>query len=774
MVYRRYIPLLCLVLLMVTFPVAAQESPAIQLEVQPFFNGTFRPGSWLPMRVTATNNGHDVVGSVSVQIGSTYEVPLDLPQGARKSVTIYTRPTSTFRPTATVRMMVNGAEAAKTEVQLLSVGNTTRLIGVLTTEPLVVPLPAKSGLRYEAITLQAADLPERGEGLSTFDVLVIDGAPFGEIQPQQQKALIDWVMAGGKLLIGGDRLQATLQQLPEALRIASIGEPIDDASSRPTDTPIPGVALTPVGGARVIDTVDEHTTAVQQNLGKGQIALIGFSLSDSQLVKLPADDSFFWQQAITLTTPSPNMPPEFSSDQMRAEQLAFALSQLPTLAMPPLGLLAGMLMVYVLIVGPGSYVVLRRLDRQAWGWLAIPVATIIFSAGAYGYALRLRGNDIILNQINIVEPLGGRMLVQTFGGVFSPHTQTYAVRSDTDILFRPLTNSLMGGMPIASSSGSHYQQTPATIRDLSVAQWSMSSFAADSMIDGAPLEANLALADNVLRGEVHNTGSSKISGLALVQFTRVAQIGDLQPGERRTVEMNLTGGTPSIWDASLASRILQGQQNSGNRSNVATSEITMREAVLNAIFSSPFGPGVPSQPTLVGWLEEAPITLNLDQERVQHQQLTLLTMTVDPIYPAGQQVSLPRGWLMPSIEASSNNGGPCTTSSGIGWYADTGVLTTTLQLPAELHDLQPDNVAVYGQTDGPDPKGLKLSIYDWIERDWIDIEDMAFTGKAKELDQPARFHGPNGTFQFRTDLTEIGMQGFGCMSLDLSIEGTQP
>jgi hypothetical protein len=41
------------------------------------------------------------------------------------------------------------------------------------------------------------------------------------------------------------------------------------------------------------------------------------------------------------------------------------------------------------------------------------------------------------------------------------------------------------------------------------------------------------------------------------------------------------------------------------------------------------------------------------------------------------------------------------------------------------------------------------------------------------LDQPARFKGPDGTFQLRTDLSDAG-NSFGCMGVDLSIEGTQP
>lgn len=776
--YRRCTPLLCALLLLIAWPVAAQEAPSIRLDAQPFFGGTFRSGVWLPFHITVANDGRDVEAVVRVQTGAIYETALDLPHGAHKSITIYARPTSTFRPTATVRVLVNDVEAAKVEIPLVAVSTSTRLIGVLSPGTFSVPLPAKGGLRYEAVTLQPSDLPERSEGLMLFDALVIDGAPLESIQPSQQQALADWVMAGGQVLVGGDQIAATLQKLPESLKIATTTNITRETA--PTilteqSKTIPMTLLRPLEGARVLDQVDGNVVAVQHTIGKGTASIVGFSLTAPQLANLPSGAPLFWSKVVQLPVFQPNMPPEFSNSDFRTEQLGYALMQLPTLAMPPLGTLGGLLLTYLLIVGPGMYLVLRRFDRQAWGWIAIPAATLLFSIGVYGYALQLRGNDIIVNQISIVEPLGERMLVQTLGGIFSPHTQTYTVNSTSDVLFRPISTAFMGGAPAAANRNStSYRQTPASIRELAVAQWSMSSFIADQIIDGSPLAARFSVSDEMLHGEVHNTGTTAITGLALVQYTRVEHIGDLQPGERRSVEMKLGGGAPSVWDSSLAWRILSRQGNAKPRPDVPTPEVAMQESVLNAVLSSPFGASVPQKPTLLGWMEQPPASISIDPGRAQYQQLSLITMTIEPTYPANAHVTLPRGWLAPSIEASSRNGGPCMTSSGLGWYTDTGVMTTTLQLPAKLQRLQLDNVTLFGQIDGPNGDDIKVSAYDWAEREWVPLEDMNFAGGSKELEEPARFLGPDGSFQFSTDLSDMRRQEFGCMSLDLRIEGTLP
>ncbi len=783
---RRCSPLLCVVLLLaLVWPAAAaQDAPVLRLEAQPMGDGTFRAGSWLPIKVTVANDGRDVQALVSVQTGSTYEALLDLPGGAHKSVTIYTRPTSGFRATAVVRAHVNGTEIAKLDLPLQSVSATTRVFGVLSAQPLTVPLPTKRGLRFQAVTLAPNDMPERVEGLSLFDVLLIDGAPLGTLAPQQGEALTNWVLGGGQLLIGGDQLAATLAQLPEPLRVAAANGAARDVKPTivaPLDVTLAATPFQPAPGARVLDGAGTDIVAAQQGIGKGRVTVVGFPMSAPQLAQLPPEAAF-WDRVAKIRTLPANMPPESLSSDTRTEQLSYALAQLPTLALPPLGLLAGLLGAYLLIIGPGLFLVLRRWDRQAWAWVAIPGATLVFSAIAYGYALQLRGNDIILNQISILEPVGDRSLVQTLGGVFSPRTQTYTVHSDHDILFRPVSTSMGGGPSMNSSATSHFAQTPAAVKELKVAQWAMSSFAADQTVAGAPLQADMTMNDNIIRGQVRNTGTVPITGLVLVQSTRVARIGDLQPGETRPVELKLDTAATNAWGEPLSWRILQGEQQASAPPQPEQPEpfkglppqMYMREAVLNAVLSGPFGNSMVTEPVLLGWMSTSPVPLQLDGRRAQHQHLTLINMPITPTYPAGERVTLPTGWLSSNIEASSRNGGPCPTPGGsMGYYAEGGVITTTLQLPPSIIDVQLGSAKLHSFTEGSNPNDVKLSIYDWSAGTWSDLPPMNMSGGTQALDQPARFKGPDGTFQLRTDLSDAG-NSFGCMGVDLSIEGTQP
>ncbi len=393
----------------------------LQVTAQPFFEGRYRAGSWLPFRITVANTGADVTAVVSVQTGSTFESTLELPRGANKSIILYAQAPGTFRRTATARVLVGGNEAQKVEVPISSVGNTTQVIGILAPQPLTLPLPPKrENGKYELVQLTMNDLPERSEGLSLFDVLLVDGAPLTDISKAQAQALADWVRTGGQLILGGAKLDVAVQQLPEPLRIATVGAPAPagpisllpelGAAPSPSTT-----ALVGAEGTRPIATAGSATVGVQRELGKGRVTALGFSLSAPELAQLPPDITF-WLQVVRPRSTVPDMMGMQSPDDMQAQQLSFALMALPVLDIPPLGILTGLLGAYLLVVGPGLYLLLRRLDRQAWGWVAIPLVTLVFTVGAYTYGLRLRGDDIILNQISLVEPVGGRARVRTYQG----------------------------------------------------------------------------------------------------------------------------------------------------------------------------------------------------------------------------------------------------------------------------------------------------------------------------------------------------------------------
>ena len=68
-----------------------------------------------------------------------------------------------------------------------------------------------------------------------------------------------------------------------------------------------------------------------------------------------------------------------------------AVSQLASLALPPIGGLIAILGGYILLIGPLNYLVLKRLDRRELAWITMPVLIAVFAVSAYGFGTALRG-----------------------------------------------------------------------------------------------------------------------------------------------------------------------------------------------------------------------------------------------------------------------------------------------------------------------------------------------------------------------------------------------
>lgn len=773
MTYRWISLLLGSLLLLTGFrPMQATDATSIKLTVQPFFEGNYRAGNWIPFQITVANDGPDLSATISLQAGTSFATNLELPRGAEKSVILYARPLDEIRRAATVRVLTSGAELAKIETPIKGVGAATPVVGYIAQQAVTLPLPeAQAGTpKIAQVTVQPGDLPERSEGLSMFDALVIDGAPLTSLSARQQQALNDWVRMGGQLVISGADLQATLAQLPETLRIATAGTaapsgqisllPQLTAEQTPAATELVGAA-----GTRSIATIGTTTVGVQQQFGRGQISLLGFSLAAPELGLLP-DAALFWDNTAILRVSTTNFQQMQRSDDLQAQQFASALTLLPVLAVPPLTTLAIVLGLYLLIIGPGLYLLLRRLDRQAWGWVAVPLVTIVFSLGAYGYGLRLRGSDTILNQISIVESIAGRSRVRTYAGIFSPRTQTYQITTSPDALIEPvMSGEFSGGAPLSTGQ---YLQGSGSIKDLGVPQWSMRMFTAEQQLDVQPLEARLTVEGSTLRGTVLNTGTTPISDTALVHDVQVVKIGTLQPGESRSVELVLDGGAAFDRNIGIGGMLLDGKANSFNRAGQLPIDVRMQQTMLDTIFNPFFGP--PKGPVVVGWATSGPLPVTLDSTRAQHQQLTLVVAAADVTLSESGNFSLGQGWFNSSFQASGLGvGGPCVTRFSDGWYIDNGTLTSTMRLPAGIQPSQVRQATLRVERDGP-PSALKLSVYDWQSEQWV---AQALEQNTVALSEPGRYFSNAGLLRARVESTGDSAKGGGCVGVDLQIEGSR-
>ena len=764
--FGRIASILVLMALLVV-PVAAEEGTAT-LEVAPFFDGAYKAGQWLPVRVTVTNDGPDrnAIVRLGGRSGASFDTPIDLPSGARKSLVMYVRPDS-FARTLQARVVDGEQELATAEAPLRSWTSATEVVGLLTARPLMLPQPESNSRQIKVVThpLAAADLPPRAEGLSSFAIILLEGVSPETWTPEQTRALDDWMRGGGQLVIGlaGDQDPSTA--LPPPFQIAAAGPHAPQAvtgtvlASLGAEARIEASPLTPAEGAVVLDPL-----VVQQDRGRGRLTVLGFSLSDPALqgVTTPAA---VWSSLLRLREFDPNFPPDMSPDEMQSQQLTQALFNLPVLALPPLKVLGGLLIAYMIVVGPVLYLVLRRIDRQAWAWGIIPLLTVLFSAGTYGYGLRVRGEDVILNQISIAQPAGERARVRTYAGIFSPNTREYDVEIDGDALPRPLQfDARAWGRETGSGSArGHFVQGSSSIRDLPVSQWAMTTFAAEGTVPFGGIETELVLGDNTIEGTVRNSGSIALRDVAIIQGNRAFPLGNFAPGEEKPVKVDVAmtgnpGGMP------LSMMLFRGRW---NQNSPPPPELRLPIQVVDSLYGYSPIPR-PTDPLLIAWIDGSPIGLRVEAERIHHQQLTLVELPIRLGY--GRSVTFPRGWLRAKYQTETAEEGTCMNQWGSGAVLiNSNTVTATLRLPPAAGPLTVTKATLYAEVEGPPPDGATLEAYDWQNEAWVTQSERM---GSVDLQEPGRFVR-DGELRLKLTLTQGNMMKGGCFNLGASVGGTR-
>ena len=163
------------------------------------------------------------------------------------------------------------------------------------------------------------------------------------------------------------------------------------------------------------------------------------------------------------------------------QTIVAAVSNLPSLALPPIGGVLVLLFGYIVLVGPMNYLVLRRFDKREWAWFTVPALIVVFTAGSFAIGGLLRGSEVIVHEVAIVRGAPGTdsAVAQSYLGVFSPTRGSYQVRVPGDaLLSAPMNGDFFGGGTAATLDV--LQGDPSRVRDLAVGFGSIRTIRAEA------------------------------------------------------------------------------------------------------------------------------------------------------------------------------------------------------------------------------------------------------------------------------------------------------
>lgn len=579
-----------LVVLMVALVAAVPPTPVLAdgpLEVlQVGWDGTVVPGSWSPVRVRVTGSDVDSSARVEVVLKAWYqpgpqaarvETPVgaygqevSLPMGVTKEVTVWVPAQGNM--VGVVQLSGRGQLLAEERVEFrASSAPTWPLVGVLAEAPSVARSVGQIELPFQSLPvplsvarLSAADLPASPERLAALGALVVQGNAATALTGEQRKAVQNWVIAGGHLVLaGGPEAPRAAAALPSGVLPISFSEADSSAelsglaSWAGTREAMPAhgpAARFRAEAGAVLAGPPDRPLAWRLGLGSGTVTLLA---ADPSLQPLVA-----WSGTPTLLQKAlePALPRSDDNEKQRylameqgneVTRLLSAVEMVPARAYPDWRMIALILGGFAVVVGPFLHIVLRRLDRRGWSWVVVPAVALIATGTLYVLGVGWGGRDVLANVVAHVrlDPEAGRAFQSLAAGFYAPTRPDLAIGIPGDFPVRAMSRGTglsydPMGMPIARDPG--VQETEVPFRVLSGREtrvefaaepWAMRSVAFEGPVDEdiGRITAHLRLAEGLIKGSLRNDTPFTIEDAAVVVGYSLAKLGSLAPGQTAAV-----------------------------------------------------------------------------------------------------------------------------------------------------------------------------------------------------------------------------------------------
>ncbi|HSG17531.1 MAG TPA: hypothetical protein VLE70_14565, partial [Anaerolineae bacterium] len=538
---------------------------SVEISARAGYDSYYKGEFWTPVQVEVANNGPGVQGHLEIVLGGgggsgevIYRSPISLPMQSNKRQTLYVFVPS-FATALTVELIDDaGRTVASTLTNTLSrLATDSLLYGVVTEDPgRLEYLEDVTGGRSEAAVayLGPADLPDTAAAWNALDVIVIHGADSGQLTVEQSQALEAWLDAGGLLVVtGGPAWQETTAGLVDLMPVNIAGTQLLD------DIPVlrelsglafrdPGPYLLTNSGLSTGEVLFLHGGSpllARREHGRGSVFFLALDPSLAPLLDWDGSPAL-WSEVADFA----QLPPDWAIGVRNSYAASSAVTSLPAVALPSAVGLFLFLLIYVLVVGPLNYLVLRRLGRRELAWVTIPSLVLLFTVTAYLVGFQLKGNDTIINQMSIAFGRAGsdQFRVQTLIGLYSPSRATYDLALPPEAIPRPFEQSF-GALTGPGNIGAVERAAEVTVSDIRVDVGGVETLVADSYQPGPSVTGAVRLrteASNVVMDiDVQNNGPATLENATILVGSTAIPLGDLAPGSRVSQSERLTAVQPS-------------------------------------------------------------------------------------------------------------------------------------------------------------------------------------------------------------------------------------
>lgn len=482
-----------LILALGILPTTAKAENKIIMNVEVNFFNELYWQSWNRVEVQIDNpTNEDFKGTIEVSLGGTFIQDIEVKKGERAEFEFYLTPIG-FE-------MINNAN-----VRLRGMNNriiTTQPIDIRTQfnhrDNLVGIGGANNSFqritnlqRYLILVDLKADHFNNLFYLKNLNLIIIEEG--FTLNNQQKNNALKWVELGGTLVI----------EKNNSIFKSIFKEQSTDMSGEDTD----------------------NSQLIQKNYGSGNILISTISFKDESL-----KDIVFLEEYLNQIIMSTRRLPR--EDVIRFEEvrrfLALLGSRLSALRFLSPGVLFMGLFIYIALIGPINFIVLKKLKKWDYGWITIPSLALLFTISLFIIGSAGRSDVLTNNQINFIEHYQKGAQILSFNSIFIPKSNVREIQL-AEGQITPLTS----GVRVYNNQ----------ILDLSTARvWSMERMVVLKEKDIAMPQISLKLHQENMEISLSNF-SHDLFDSYLFAGNQWFRIGEIRAGESK----NITLTNPALY-----------------------------------------------------------------------------------------------------------------------------------------------------------------------------------------------------------------------------------
>ncbi len=526
------------------------------------------------MNVDITNTGPSQTGQIIVPILTSvgapkllanYATTVELPSNSRKRYTLYV-PSTSFSDI--YLRLPRGVQKRKLEART-EVGTDDFLVVVVGGDP--GHMKHLTGTRLSSVHFRAGrsldlegelqvgntawdELPDSWLGWDGVDAVMLGDAGFAAAASTQIKALLTWVQLGGSVIVPGGTFAPAMADGPfaEMLPIAVTGTatvPHLGELDAWGDSPLTRQrALVAAGKLQADATLwcgsEKRPLIAMRKAGAGRVVMTSFDYGAAPVRHW--DGQFaLWTRLLARAEATSSLTEDTESKRDPYDYGRTTLQQAagytPEARLPSIWLIVGFLFAYLIVLAPLQYAVLKRMDRRELAWIITPLIAILFSVAAYQVGFAIRGGQIIVNRLAIIETQPATRFAGARGyvGIFSPtRTEYELLLGDTAASGRELSR---GGEKLFGTPTVHYGN-PTRITDVDINMWTTRVFCAEFVADlKGGITGTCEYDGTYLRARVKNETALDLRDCRLIAHLREGPVNDLTPGHEDAFNCNPTG-----------------------------------------------------------------------------------------------------------------------------------------------------------------------------------------------------------------------------------------